>query len=63
MVRTWFMRFEAKHRYIKRLAGFIGNFNNVAYTMAERHQRQQCYYMNSDDENTFLMKPTVIGRY
>ena len=38
MVRTWCMRYEAKHRYFKRLASFMGNFTNVPYTLAARHQ-------------------------
>ena len=29
------MRYEAKHRYFKRLATFMGNFTNVPYTMTE----------------------------
>ena len=47
MVRTWCMRYEAKHRYFKRLAGFMGNFTNVSYTLAERHQAKMCYTSNS----------------
>ena len=33
MKQTWCVRFEAKHRYIKRLASFIAYFKNVAYTV------------------------------
>ncbi|XP_028413349.1 uncharacterized protein LOC114536220 [Dendronephthya gigantea] len=62
MKRTWCMRFEAKHRYFKRLASFIGNYKNVAYTMATRHQGQQCYYSNVNKEgsSSFLQRPTSI---
>lgn len=61
MVRTWCMRYEAKHRYFKRLAAFMGNFTNVPYTMAERHQHQQCYFLNGTGNHTFLQKQTVVG--
>ena len=40
----WTMRFEARHRYFKCLASQLGNFINVCYTLAMRHQQQQCYY-------------------
>ena len=38
------MRFEGKHNYFKKLAGRLGNFINVPYTMAIRHQCLSCYY-------------------
>ena len=40
MVRSWCMRYEAKHNYFKRLASNLGNFTNVAVSLAERHQTQ-----------------------
>lgn len=56
------MRYEAKHRYFKRLAAFMGNFTNVAYTVAERYQTQQCYFLNGTGNEMFLQKQTIIGR-
>ena len=38
------MRFEARHSYFKRLASQPGNFINISYTLAVRHQRLQCYH-------------------
>ena len=38
------MRFEARHKYFKRLAGRLGNFINIAHTLAQRYQQLQCYY-------------------
>lgn len=64
MVCTWCMRYEAKHRYIKHLAAFIGNFTNLPLSMAERHQICQCYFMNtstSSRREMFLEKPNVVG--
>ena len=65
MKRTWCMRFEAKHRYFKRLATYIGNYKNVAYTLATRHQGQQCYLMNVSEKNdtltSFIERPTAVG--
>lgn len=37
------MRYEAKHSYFKQLAQSIGNFINLPYTLAMRHQQFQCY--------------------
>ncbi len=39
----WCMRFEAKHKYFKKLA-FVGrNYKNIAKTLAKRHQLRQCW--------------------
>lgn len=46
----WTMRFEAKHSYFKKLAQNIGNFINLPFTLALRHQKLQCYY-NMDKMN------------
>jgi hypothetical protein len=32
------MRYEAKHNHLKKLAQNIGNFINIALTLATRHQ-------------------------
>ena len=37
------MRFEAKHNYFKKLATRLGNFININYSLAMRHQQLQCY--------------------
>jgi hypothetical protein len=59
------MRYEAKHRYFKQLAGVMGNFTNVAYTLAERYQRLQCLKVSPTGNNNeeFLCKPVEIGNY
>ena len=36
--------YEAKHSYFKKLSQNIGNFINLPYTLAIRHQKLQCYY-------------------
>ena len=41
------MRFEAKHSYFKRLAHAMGNFINLPYSLAQRHQQYQCYLNTS----------------
>lgn len=43
LVRHWTMRFEAKHSYFKQLAHSLGNFINLPYSLASRHQQYQCY--------------------
>ena len=39
----WTARFEAKHKYFKHLANVLGNFTNICYSLALRHQLHQCY--------------------
>lgn len=49
LVRHWTMRYEAKHSYFKKLAQNVGNFINIPWTLAMRHQLWQCYqWLNSD---------------
>ena len=50
LVNHWTMRFEAKHNFFKKMANNIGNFINLPYTLAVRHQYLQCYYHLSGDE-------------
>jgi hypothetical protein len=38
----WCFRFEAKHQYFKSVISSLGNYINVTYTMANRHQMRQC---------------------
>ena len=42
------MRMEAKHNYFKKVAQ-VGNFKNIAYSLAHRHQRLVCSYIQEDD--------------
>lgn len=53
------MRYEAKHRYFKNLAKKSWNFKNMAKTLAMRHQRLMCYYMNSG--SSYLEDVVSIG--
>ena len=57
------MRFEAKNSYFKRVGQSIGNFKNIAKTVATRHQRMNCYNLAGDD-SIFLKNnvPTGLGR-
>ena len=43
MVRYWTMRYEAKHNFLKKLAQNLGNFINITWTLASRHQQWHCY--------------------
>ena len=45
LVCHWTMRFEAKHKWFKRLAQQLGNFTNLPYTLSMRYQQQQCYQL------------------
>ena len=55
--RFWCMRFEAKNSYFKRIAQAIGNFKNIAKTVAIRHQRLNCYNLLNDG---FFLKTSII---
>ena len=60
LVRHWTMRYEAKHAYFKRLAQSMGNFINLPYSLAMRHQQLQCYYAanyQEIDENCLDFEP------
>jgi len=63
MVRSWCMRYEAKHRYFKQIAGILGNFTNMAFSLAVRHQQLQCLKLGSTGNfsSEFLHKPVEIG--
>lgn len=43
------MRYEAKHNYLKKLAQRLGNFINLSWTLASRHQQWSCYQWLSTD--------------
>jgi hypothetical protein len=45
----WCMRYEAKHQYFKSIASSLGNFINVAKTLASRHQMLQCYWFSENE--------------
>lgn len=41
---------EAKHKYFKQLSNTMGNFINMCYSLALRHQLHQCY-LSLDQSN------------
>lgn len=49
LIRYWTMRYEAKHSFFKRSAQSMGNFNNIPYSLAMRHQHLQCYFDTTQD--------------
>ena len=63
LVRHWTMRYEAKHNYFKKMSQNIGNYINISWTLAMRHQYLQCYYALSGD-NLFDSDTEIgPGRY
>ena len=42
------MRMEAKNSYFKRIAQ-LGNFRNIPLSVARRHQKLMCAFINSSD--------------
>jgi hypothetical protein len=57
------MRYEAKHSYFKSLAVSSGNFINLPYSLAKRHQEGLSFHINTPEgsQSTFLQKGTEIG--
>jgi len=53
------MRYEGKHKYFKKMAQTIGNFKNIAKTVAVRHQRFMCYKLTCCLQ--FLGVPNTYG--
>ncbi|KAG1681703.1 hypothetical protein GQR58_011697 [Nymphon striatum] len=64
LVRSWCMRFEAKHHYFKRLAISIGNYTNLCFTLAKRHQEGLCYKLQSSEGglSSFIEKGIETGK-
>ena len=63
MVRSWCMRYESKHTYFKQVAIALGNFINVPFTVADRHQKLQSfhYFNEGDQELSVIINPLQCG--
>ena len=57
----WCMRFEAKNSYFKKVGQSIGNFKNIAKTVATCHQRMSCYNLAGND-SIFLKNNILTGQ-
>ena len=53
LVRSWAMRFEAKHSYFKKLVDKLNNFKNIDYSLAKRHQALQAYLLQTSAGSLF----------
>ncbi|XP_037401910.1 uncharacterized protein LOC119265406 isoform X2 [Pygocentrus nattereri] len=49
LVALWTMRFEAKHRFFKRIVRQTGSFRNILRTMARKHQSMIAYHLHDAD--------------
>ena len=45
LTNYWTMRFEAKHRFFKRLGHIVCNYRNILKTLDERQQMYFCYHL------------------
>ena len=50
LVHFWTMRFEAKHRFFKRLGHIVCNYRNILKTLCYRQQMYLCYNLLSGKE-------------
>ena len=57
LVRHMTMRYEAKHAYFKTLAQTIGNFINIPFTLAMRHQHLRCYLSTAGQDSEIQTGP------
>lgn len=55
LVALWTMRFEAKHRFFKRIVRQTGSFRNILKTMAGKHQSMIAYNLHEAN----IQKPTL----
>ena len=62
LLRHWTMRYEAKHCYFKKLAHSMGNFINLPYSLAMRHQQHQCF-MSQTTLGGMTTGPCMYSRY
>ena len=46
LVISWCMRMEAKNSYFKKVSR-LSNFKNISYSVATRHQKLLCGYLQS----------------
>uniref|UniRef100_A0A1X7VGD3 DUF4218 domain-containing protein n=1 Tax=Amphimedon queenslandica TaxID=400682 RepID=A0A1X7VGD3_AMPQE len=46
IVRAWIMRYKGKLKYFKGVSG-SGNFKNITYTLAKRHQKWLAYHLQT----------------
>lgn len=53
------MRFEAKHRWFKKLGSNLNNYKNICRLLAERHQQHFCTVWKNFDLNTKL----ILGKW
>ncbi|EDO28047.1 predicted protein [Nematostella vectensis] len=63
LVHSWCMRYEAKHHYFKRTAILLGNWINLPFSLAKRHQEGLCYRLQTAGGglSTFIEKGIENG--
>ena len=52
LVHFWTMRFEAMHRFFKRLGHIVCNYRNILKTLCQRQQMFRCYNLMSGKDLT-----------
>lgn len=65
LIRTWCMRFEAKHAYFKDIARRLKNFKNLPLSLAKRHQHMEYADMlpiDDDDPCSLFKKDFQLGK-
>lgn len=46
LIEFWTMRFEAKHRYFKQIVRHMGNFININFSLATKHQLMIAHHLH-----------------
>lgn len=47
LIGFWTMRFEAKHRYFKQIVRHTGNFRNITFSLATKHQLMIAHHLHA----------------
>ena len=57
LIRTWCMRFEAKHAYFKDVARRLKNFKNLPFSLTKRHQHlKYADMLKVDEDDVFFVQ-------
>lgn len=60
LVRSWMMRFEAKHQFCTSVAKKTKNYRNIAKTIADRHQNFICQGKSFNALDIFLRSVIIL---
>ena len=61
LIRSWCMRYEAKHHNFKRMAVLIDNFIKLPFSLAKKNQEGLCDRFQSNEGSSFIETLIEVG--